>query len=351
MKSLTVLALLLAATHLHGQNREEAEKLVAEGIELHDKGEYDKAIRLYDRALELDTNNLFGLGEKALTLLTTGKYAEAIVYAQRAIDHHPGEEALGSVFVTCGNALDAQGRTNAALSKYEEGLEMFPDFYMLHFNKGITLSGMDERDSAIACFQRSVRLKPTHAGSHSALARSLTRSRERIPSILAYCTFLIIESRGTRAEQNLELMEARLSEGVQKTGKKKVTIGVDVAMLGDTLPDGRPAENSFKDADLVRVMQIALQYDKLFIKLSDVQKFKMTIESICRSLAETREKNYGFYWYYYAPFFIDMNAQGHTETFANIAYSSRDADASKWLQSHRTEVTSFYEWSKGFDWY
>ena len=128
---------------------------------------------------------------------------------------------MKTVYVTYANALDALRKSDEAMKVYDEGIEKFPGFYQLHFNKGVTLASSGKYDEATSCFQKSVMLNPDHASSHNAIGRLMERNNNRIPSLLAYCRFLVIEPEGTRAEENLKGVEKIVKGNVKQTGKKE----------------------------------------------------------------------------------------------------------------------------------
>ena len=47
----------LVCLPVYAQNNEEADNLVKEGIDQHDKGNYEEALKKYDAALKLDKHN------------------------------------------------------------------------------------------------------------------------------------------------------------------------------------------------------------------------------------------------------------------------------------------------------
>jgi len=350
MKNLFVL-FLLSTNILFAQKKEEAEQLVTEGVAIHDKGDYGAAIKKYEKALELDKDNLLALAEKAYSLLALNKYEEAIACCKKAIEVHPKNEDLNSVYVTYGNALDANKKSDEALKVYDEGIKLFPDYYMLHFNKGITLVQSSKYDDAILCFQKSASLNPKHASSHNALARLMNIKNKHIPALMAYCRFLVLETQTARAKENLEQVQTIMKGNVEKTGKKSVTINISPDMLADTTADGKSKENNFATTDLLLAMTAALDYDKKNKKKSDVEQFIRKFETVCSSLKESKKDNYGFFWEFYAPYFIEMNDKGLIEPFAYIVFaSSADKNVSKWINSNEMEIKKYYEWSKNFEW-
>ncbi len=350
-KTILLLMFPLMSSILFAQNKEEADNLVNEGVAYHDKGDYDGAISKYNKALELDKDNLLALTEKAFSLLSQEKYDESIICCQKAIEKHPTEKDLQTVYVTYGNALDAQNKTDRSVEIYDEGIKQFPDYYQLHFNKGITLSSVKKYDEAILSFQKSILLNPKHAGSHNAIARILNIKNKRIPSLLAYCRFFVVEPKGNRAKENLAAMQTLMQGNVEKTGKKSITINISPDMLSDTTADGKPKENSFTSTDLILLMDGALDFDKKNKKKSEVEQFIRKFETVCSSLKETKKDNYGFYWDYYVPYFTEMKDKNLIETLGYIVFaSSDDEDVAKWLKSHQTEIDTFYTWSKSFVW-
>jgi len=336
---------------LFGQQKEGAEKLVEEGIAYHDKGDFEGAIDKYDKALKLDEHNLLALAEKAMSLLSLQKYDEAIENCQRAIEKHRGEKTLKSVYVTYGNAYDGLKKTDKSLEIYNEGINLFPDFFMLYFNKGITLFSIKKYDEAIICFQKSAYLNPKHASSHNALGRLLNATDQRIPSLFAISRFLILEPQTKRAKENLAFLQTIMNANVEKSGKNSINITLSKSMLSDTSNDGKAKENSFTSTDLILSLSAALDFDKKNKKKTDVEQFIRKFETVCASLKESQNKNYGFYWDYYVPYFMEMKEKNFIETFAYIAFAtSNNPEVDKWLKENKKEIDTFYEWSSNFTW-
>lgn len=349
--AILVLMLTLMCNITFGQNKEEAEDLVSEGIAYHDKGDFDGAISKYDKALELDKDNLFAYTEKALSLHSLQKYDEAIENCQKALALHPGEKGLETVYVIYGNASDALKQTDKSIEIYDEGIKQFPDYYQLHFNKGISLASVKKYDQAILCFQEAIKLNPEHASSHNAIARISDSENNRIPALLAYARFLAIESTSKRGKDNLSNLQALMSSNVTKTGKKSVSISISPDMLGDTTANGKPNENSFMTTDLILSVEAALDYEKKNKKKSEIELFIRKFETVCGSLKESQEDGRGFFWDYYVPYFVEMKDNNLLETFAHIAFvTSEDPEIMKWIKSHKSDVDKFFEWSGSFEW-
>lgn len=342
--------MLLWSATSYAQNPEGAGKLTDEGVALYDQGNYEGAIAKYDEALKLDKNSVSAMAEKAMALESLKKYDETIALCKKTIEQHPHSKSLRLVYTTYGNALDALGKKEQALEVYEEGIKKFPDYHQLYFNKGITLVGIKKYSGATLCFQKSVILNPEHASSHHAIGRLLMAEKKNIPALFALCRFLTIEPQGTRAEANLPFVQKIMKANVEQTSKKNITINIDSQVIKETEKGGK-IENNFSSTDMILSMSAAMDYDKKNKNKTEVELFIGKFEGICASLEETHKDNFGFYWEYYAPYFIEVRKQNLLEPFAYIVYaSSSDKKVQEWLKANKAKTTKFYDWSASFEW-
>lgn len=329
-----------------------AEDLVAQGIELHDKGEYSAAVEKYEKALSLDKENYYALFEMSMTKLTMGEFKESIEYCKRLIALDLEKESMGAVYDNYATALDGLKRKEEAIKMYDEGIRLYPKYHMLHFNKGICLAQSEELEDASFEFQKTIKIEPRHASSHNALARVEAGQGNRIAGLLAFFRFFVLEPEGQRAAINRELTLKLMADGVEKTGKKNVSLKIDGDFFGDTLPDGSPDENSFATVEIVLMANSAMDFDKKYKKDSEREKFLRKFNSICDVLAEGKENNFGFFWEYYAAYFIEMKAKNQTDTYSYLFYASdtENSEVQKWIKSNTAKIKEFYEWSSSYQW-
>lgn len=113
---LFVIALLIIPSILVAQT--DIEKLVMEGIEHHDKGEYDKAIESYKKALKIDPNSPLVNYEIALSYFSNEDYKKAVKYSDAVLDE--GSEYIQQAYVTKGSALDMMGKTKESIKVFEK---------------------------------------------------------------------------------------------------------------------------------------------------------------------------------------------------------------------------------------
>jgi tetratricopeptide (TPR) repeat protein len=351
-KSVIIVMLLLLSSVTFAQNSEGAEAKIGQGVTLHDKGDFLGAISKYNEALELDKDNLVAYIEKAFTLISLERYDDAISVCKTAIEKHPGDKNLKSLYVTYGSAYDYLKKPEQSIAVYNEGIKLFPDFYLLYFNKGVSLAGQEKMDEAIAEFQKAVKINPKHASSHHAIATLLKYQHKKIPSIMAYSRFLVLEPTGQRASENLESMKEQVVGNVHKTGKNTITINMDPASVSDTTEDGNPNDNNFSTVELLMSLSSALDSDKKNSDKSEVERFIEKAEMMFATLDNSKNEHNGFYWNYYAPYFSEMHKKKLVEAFAYIVFaSSEDKDISKWIKKHPKDIEAYYQWSESFKWF
>jgi hypothetical protein len=125
---------------------------------------------------------------------------------------------------------------------------------------------------------------------------------------------------------------------------------LDPKMLGDTLENGDPKPDNFSTVDLLLTFTAALDFDKAHKKETPRQRFLRKLELICSGLAENKAHS-GFYWDFYAPYFVEMQREKFLETFSYIAFATSDDSAvEKWIKGNESQIKAFYDWSSEFDW-
>jgi tetratricopeptide (TPR) repeat protein len=342
--------LSLSILTLHAQNKEAANQLVTEGVALHDNHEYAKAIAKYDEALALDKDNPSALSEKALTMNALGRNEEAVRICREMTKIHPDYPRLNTAYVTYGNALDALRKPEEALKVYEEALRKFPDYYQLYFNKGVTLIGAGQYDNAMKAFQAAVRLNPAHASSHNAIARMADANNQRIPALLAYCRFLILEPESKRAEENLDRVKRLVSRNVERKDDSSISVYVSEETLDDA-GKKKNKEDNFSTTDMILSMTTALDYDGKYKAEQPADRLARKLTSVFASMGETSKGARGFFRTYYAPYFTQMEHEHLVDVFCHIALAStNDPSISQWLREHKVEADKFWNWTKAYSW-
>lgn len=359
LKAFFLSSLAFTCSLLLAQKPDAAAIKVHEGVELHDKGEFKKAIKMYDEALDLDKDNALAMAEKAMTLNALGEFEKSAALCQEVILKHDKAREMPMVYVTYGNCMDQMGRPEASLRVYNEGLQVLPDLYMLHFNKGVTLFGMDSLNSAAMALQRSARLNPYHPGTQAVISGVLQRQGNKVPAVLALCRFLMLEPEGARAKTNFAQLQALTAGNVTTDKKGNTTFHLDADKMG-LLEDTVIRENDFRLAETSMELIGSMSLAALITGALKEEGIKtappnpatnliMQLELLSSTLMDVRAKNFGFYWDNHASWLIALTDAGHLETLCHIAtLSSDDKDVAQWVEQNGPKVDAYYAWEKDY---
>src|SRR5690606_20545433 len=308
LKQALALLFLISGIAAHAQN--DLMKTIREGIVLHDKGDYEGAIRKYDEVLAQDADHFDANYEKAFSLNMLKKYDQCIDLCKKLEKKYSGDPMLNNVYVTWGNALDHSGKPREALKVYEKGIENFPRFHLLHYNKAITLAGLNENEECTLAAMAAVSSNHLHGSSHFLLSRLMKDNK--IPSLLSSLAFLAIEPTTTRGQENLKNVEKIIKGNVEEVDGK-VIININADALGDTTS----RDDNFGSMEMMLGLITALDHQDSLKNASPTSLLQLKLDLIINMLWELKkEKGKGYYWDHYVPFMHAMQEEGLLEVFS-----------------------------------
>ncbi len=344
-KIIITTSLFLLTLTLFAQT-EKASALIDEGVALYDQGKYAEAIDRYKESYKLDSNSVVMFSEIAMTYLALKDFKNTESICQRAIKNFPDNKGLKNIYSTYGNSLDDQKKPEEALKIYVAGINKFPDYYMLHFNKGITEYGLKRNYEARTSFQSAIKLNPKHASSYYYLGIIEDNFGNRIPAILNLSRFLIIEPKGERAEKILPYLTKAVNNMYyqQKIGNSTATMSSAKTRTDTTASSFDKVE--FGILSIETTSSLFLENEKK----TDLEKFETRTQTIFEYLKAYKKDNSGFYWEFLAPYFVDLESQKYVKTFTYyINYFVTDnKDVEKWFNSNEKDFDIFFNWSKNY---
>ena len=143
---------------------------------------HDEALASYDRALALMPGHVEALHNRGIVLHDLGRDEAALASYERVLALRPGHaEALAHR----GASLAALGRTEAALASLERALALKPgDAAILH-GHGTALAALGRHEAALVSYDRALALKPDFAealSNRGTALRALKRPEEALAS-------------------------------------------------------------------------------------------------------------------------------------------------------------------------
>ncbi len=155
------LLVFLAATAVIGVNREFSDQ--AQGLRYEHKGEHDKAIASFSKAIAADPSNSEAYVDRAKSYSAKGDHDHAIADYTRAIDIAPGGAA---VYRKRGDAYRAKGAHDAAIADYSKVIEIEPTSATAYYFRGASYNASGKNDAAIADFTKAIEINPRDGYSY-----------------------------------------------------------------------------------------------------------------------------------------------------------------------------------------
>ena len=309
------------------QDRAAAKALISQGIALNDSGKYAEAVAKYQQALKADTGNVQAEYEMSYTLSASGKPDEAIPFLEKVIRTNTYPEAYDLI----ASIYDDKKDFDHAITYYKQGIAAFPNYQRLRFNIGISYLRQKKYPEAEAAAVKAIQLDPKHASSQRLYALATYGEDKRGMSLLAWCSFLLLEPQTRRSPEAFQYMEKIINYGVKETGKKSVTITVSPGdMDGPNFLMPMTVVTAVSDKKgLSKVDTLALELKSLF-EISDTYNGK---------------KPDAFYKSFFSDYFSALAVSGNVPAFARfISVSVYQDESVKWLKENQSKLNALDGW-------
>lgn len=288
---LLVLCLLLFAFTCFA--KDEIDSLAYEGIKLHDKGEYEKAIEIYKKALAIDPLSPGINYEMAVTYMSLKDYDNVIKHSDIVIAQN--NQHLMHAYIAKASALDDMGRTKESIQVLEEVIEKFGDYYLLHYNLGLSCYNIKEYDKSEKALINAISSNSYHGSSHLLLGTLMNDLRNKTKSILCLHYFLLLEPNTERSKSAYYLLQKIINGNVEQDAHEsnKYNIFINV----------NSKDTVFRSNDLmISILEASKTLEKNKDK-SEEELFVENTKSIFNMLGlHNNEKKYGIWWNLYIPF-------------------------------------------------
>jgi tetratricopeptide (TPR) repeat protein/uncharacterized membrane protein len=175
---------------------------------------YHSGLAMWTDTVAKCPNNSRAQNNLGEALLDVGKVSEAIGRYEQALQIQPDyAEAHNNL----GNALVKEGRLRDAIGHYEQALRIAPDLAEAHYNLGIALERAGRFQDALKHYEQAVRIKPDYADAHNNLGITLARLG-RLPEAMGHF------EQALRLKPDSAEMHSNLGGVLRRTGKLEEAI-------------------------------------------------------------------------------------------------------------------------------
>ena len=200
------------------------ESYVKEGIQFHDKGEFDQAIEKYQKALAIDPKSALVNFEISFSYMAKGDYSKALKYSDIVLKLK-GDYML-EAYINKGSCLDNMGEPKKAIKAFKKGIKKTNGHYLLYFNMALTYLKMGNTDDAQANAIKAIELSPSHGTSHLILATISRDLRNTAEAILSAHYFLMLEPTTSRSQVGYDILMENFQSNTSNEKGKPTTINI-----------------------------------------------------------------------------------------------------------------------------
>jgi len=301
-----------------------SEKLIRQGVALHDKGRYKDAIACYEEALKVNPTSMSAIYEMSLSYLHLKDYDKAIRNSSKVINAN-FQPLLMDAYIVKGTALANQDKLAEAINTLNEALEKCGDEYLLHFNLGLSyFNGKNSRE-AVRHLRKAIEIDATHASAFLLYAYALSDMGRWVQSVYSFHFFLLLEPNTERSKdafgEMFDLLNANLDNEPSKLNMEE---GLNRRMVYEAIKKKR----TIKTDPASQYAYFVEASKQIFFLLGQMQN----------------DTQSGLMWYLFVPTYDEILGSGHFETYCRYVSVSYFPESLKWWDNHKTEVDNFIEW-------
>ena len=132
------------------------------GIKYKNQGNYDEAIKSFDKAIETNPQDSGAWIDKGVFLFSRGNYDEAMKCFDKAIEIYPNN---AEAWNDKGYAFKEMGEYEQAIKAFNEAIMLDPIFTDAWEGKGYSLEQLGRKEEAQKCFQKAEELRKADGNS------------------------------------------------------------------------------------------------------------------------------------------------------------------------------------------
>ncbi len=153
------------------------------GLALQGKGELDRAILCFWRAVALRPDYAEAYNNLGSAFFSLGRHEEALENYQRSIEIKPG---YAEAYYNLGIVLKDLGRPEEAAESYKRAIELKPGYAEAYNNMGFIRHEQGEHDEAEECYRKAIEINPGYAEAHNNMGAILLEQKKPEDAIASY---------------------------------------------------------------------------------------------------------------------------------------------------------------------
>jgi tetratricopeptide (TPR) repeat protein len=168
-------------------NEQKANELLAEAIEMMNKGNFKNPIELLDSAIALDRKPIKFPYEKAVCYFKLSEWQMA-AHLFDSLRNHP--QVNDQVYQMLGNCYSFTSEYTKALDVLNEGIKKFPNSGRIFFGLGIAEFGLSNYENMLYYWYQGIHIEPSYSMTYYHLGDYYYNSEQKIWAIIYFEYFM-----------------------------------------------------------------------------------------------------------------------------------------------------------------
>lgn len=335
---------------LFGQHTD-VQKLIQEGVALHDGGAFKEAIEKYNEALKLEPKCIQATYETALSYLALEDFKNAVKYSTLVIKSKDKQLSSGAYAVKS-EALVEMDKLDEAIKLLQEGLKKNGDEYLLHYNLAINYYKKGDAEKAFTHVEKAIDMDKTHSGAFLLYAYLLNDKGLWVQSILSSQMFLLLEPDSKRSKNAFEEM---LQTMCIKTKSAPLERSFIQQQMMRNQPESTLQTDDIPPLSIEEGLNRTLVYQAITTTLDSLKNsseeedeftlFKTVNKEMMNVLEkESKGPKEGIFWTFYVPFFTHIKESTFYDTFCRYISVSYYPQSLEWWQQNNETAANFVIW-------
>lgn len=321
---LLFLLLLPLSIYAQPQQQPSSERLIRQGVALHDKGQYNEALALYREALKLNPNSMSAVYEISLSYLELKDYDNAIKYSNRVIASS-FQPLLVDAYIVKSSALAETNKIDQSIQLLNDALIRCGDEYLLYFNLGLCYFNKKDYNQAIFNLRKAIEIDATRSSAFLLYAYALNDTGRWLQSFYSFHFFLLLEPNTQRSKEAFSEMYDILSADIPANDERLSSEnGVDKRKLYQHIVN-KKTRNTDLDSQYLYFQEASKE---IFFFLSQLQN----------------DTQSGLMWDFFVPTYEEILGSGHFDTYCRYVTVSYFPASLEWWNNNKEQVDDFIEW-------
>lgn len=252
-------------------NRAAAHGNFIKGLEFHQKGHLVQAQELYRLALKFDPRHFDATHFLGVIAAQTENFDQALGLIDRAIQIDPNNAV---VWNNRGNTLRALNRHQPAIESYNKAITLKGDYPVAYYNLGNVLRDLKKPGAAVEIYTKAITLKADYAEAYNSLGKALMDLNQPETAKVHYEKAIAINANYAEAHNNLGNALRRLMQPLAAIASHENAIGLN-ADYAEAYADRGAALS-----DLLQYHEALASYDKAIALRDDYASAHLN-QSLC----------------------------------------------------------------------